>query len=481
MNIACSICLESFTLTCNIYTTPCGHVYHYECILKWLESGNSHCSQCRKSCVTNQIFKLYFSENDLALQENTISGFSAQLITQLKSDNRKLQQEVNRIKARESKAEKKCVELKNENLNLSIMYHQSRSQCGGLERVLKEQREDLNDKHENIEKLQQEVNKSKARELEAEKKCVELQNEKSNLSIMYHQSRSKCGEMERVLKKQREDLNDKNEKIEKFENTINNLKLGDKNHLGIPIDLCRKSLHGQFSRNHLQGQLHEAVVKSNFEDCKVILTQINERVGDTNTGDTALHDAALFGVPKTFKLILDFSDNKNPRNIIGKTPLHLAAEWGHAEICQIILPLVNEKNPGDHWGSTPLHYAAKWGHLKICEMILAEVSNKNPINNLDETVFSVAKKAGNDAICQLIKTALMENEFQTPVLAPKMLRISTEGAHNPEELGKYNYYRQAKGRERDPGLTSSPNPRTNNEQFRTKSVKKKCKKVGMPA
>ena len=92
-----------------------GHVFHYECILKWLESGNSHCSQCRKNCATNQIFKLFFSENDLALQENTISGFSAQLITQLKSDNRKLHQEVIKSKAQELEAEKNVLRLKMRN------------------------------------------------------------------------------------------------------------------------------------------------------------------------------------------------------------------------------------------------------------------------------------------------------------------------------------------------------------------------------
>ena len=360
MNIACSICLESFSLTCNIYTTPCGHVFHYECILKWLESGNPHCSQCRKNCVTNQISKLFFSETDLALQENSISGFSAQLITQLKTDNLKLQQEVHRLKARE---------------------------------------------------------------LEEDKKCVELNNEKSNLSIMYHQSRSQCGGMERVLKKQREDLNDKDQKIKKFENAIDNLKFGDNNNLGIPTKFFRKSLLEQFSRNHLQDQLHDAVVKSNVEDCKVILTQLDEKIGDTYTEDTALHNAALFGVPKTFKLILDLAENKNPRNIIGKTPLHLAAEWGHAEICQMILPLVDEKNPEDHWKSTPLHYAAKWGHLKICEMILAEVSNKNPINNLDETVLSVAIQAGNDAICRLIESALMENQIRNKSVKTKRKKV----------------------------------------------------------
>ena len=84
MNIACSICLESYTLTCNIYTTPCGHVFHYECIQKWLESGNRHCSQCRKSCMTNQIFKLFFSENDMALQENNTSALAS---AQVRIDN----------------------------------------------------------------------------------------------------------------------------------------------------------------------------------------------------------------------------------------------------------------------------------------------------------------------------------------------------------------------------------------------------------
>ena len=86
---------------------------------------------------------------------------------------------------------------------------------------------------------------------------------------MYHQSRSQCDGMERVLKEQREDLNDKNEKIDKFETAIDKLKFGDNKHLGIPMEVYRKSLQEQFSRNLLQGQLHEAVIKSNFEDFKV--------------------------------------------------------------------------------------------------------------------------------------------------------------------------------------------------------------------
>ena len=67
MNAACSLCLELFTSRCDISTTPCGHVFHTECISKWLENRQKNCVQCRKSCSKDQIIKLYFSEAD---QEN---------------------------------------------------------------------------------------------------------------------------------------------------------------------------------------------------------------------------------------------------------------------------------------------------------------------------------------------------------------------------------------------------------------------------
>ena len=104
MNVACSICLESFTLTSDIYTTLCGHVFHYKCIQKWLESGNQHCSTCRQDCSIVEIVKLYFSENESALENNN-------LCTQLESENLKLQQEVNALKDRDLAANQKCIQL----------------------------------------------------------------------------------------------------------------------------------------------------------------------------------------------------------------------------------------------------------------------------------------------------------------------------------------------------------------------------------
>ena len=88
MNAVCSSCLELFTSRCDISVTPCGHVFHTDCITKWLENQQENCSQCREECRTNQIKKLYFSEGDT---ENN-------LVSELLEENLKLQSEANAAK-----------------------------------------------------------------------------------------------------------------------------------------------------------------------------------------------------------------------------------------------------------------------------------------------------------------------------------------------------------------------------------------------
>ena len=69
METACSTCLGSFTSISDLSTIPCGHVFHTDCIKKWLEKGSKSCSQCRKEFQRSQIIKLYFSESQ---SENTL-------------------------------------------------------------------------------------------------------------------------------------------------------------------------------------------------------------------------------------------------------------------------------------------------------------------------------------------------------------------------------------------------------------------------
>ena len=60
MNCSCPTCLETFTQNCLIYSTPCGHLYHLNCIERWLKN-NISCPQCRKRCNRSDLRRIYLS------------------------------------------------------------------------------------------------------------------------------------------------------------------------------------------------------------------------------------------------------------------------------------------------------------------------------------------------------------------------------------------------------------------------------------
>ena len=71
MNLACgSTCMEPMTLNCDISATQCGHVFHTNCITKWIETGKKTCPQCRKNCTMSNIIKLYVSADEDVKEED---------------------------------------------------------------------------------------------------------------------------------------------------------------------------------------------------------------------------------------------------------------------------------------------------------------------------------------------------------------------------------------------------------------------------
>ena len=56
MNIQCSICLELITENCEGQSTPCGFLFHKNCLGRSIQAKNS-CPQCRKSCTgSHQVY-----------------------------------------------------------------------------------------------------------------------------------------------------------------------------------------------------------------------------------------------------------------------------------------------------------------------------------------------------------------------------------------------------------------------------------------
>ena len=114
MNVACSTCLDSLTLESGISATPCGHVFHTDCITKWIESGQNNCSHCRADCQKKNIVKLFFSQNELGLQQNEI-------IDDISEENQKLLKLANDAKSRELEACRKVEKILKEKFELKAL------------------------------------------------------------------------------------------------------------------------------------------------------------------------------------------------------------------------------------------------------------------------------------------------------------------------------------------------------------------------
>lgn len=60
MNISCIICSDILSQTSEIYTTNCGHLFHYACLIQWIERSCT-CPQCRCKVTEKTIHRIYFN------------------------------------------------------------------------------------------------------------------------------------------------------------------------------------------------------------------------------------------------------------------------------------------------------------------------------------------------------------------------------------------------------------------------------------
>uniref|UniRef100_T1GW77 RING-type domain-containing protein n=1 Tax=Megaselia scalaris TaxID=36166 RepID=T1GW77_MEGSC len=103
MNLNCPICAELFLPSDDVYCTTCGHMFHHQCLLQWLERSKT-CPQCRNKCSQKSIIKVYFNQANLDTSRIDVGSLQEQL------DNANLKIKMKDMES--SKAEKEISSLK---------------------------------------------------------------------------------------------------------------------------------------------------------------------------------------------------------------------------------------------------------------------------------------------------------------------------------------------------------------------------------
>lgn len=81
MRPLCVICTEVFVINSQITACNCGHIFHEECIFRWLKSSQKNCPQCRAKVTESTVIKrLFLTESESS------SNFSTQAIQNLCND-----------------------------------------------------------------------------------------------------------------------------------------------------------------------------------------------------------------------------------------------------------------------------------------------------------------------------------------------------------------------------------------------------------
>ncbi|XP_019771031.2 E3 ubiquitin-protein ligase TRAIP [Dendroctonus ponderosae] len=80
MHITCVICSDLFAPSADIYSTQCGHIFHFTCLLQWMENSKT-CPQCRNKVSSKNLIRLFVNvatsqglEADVTLLQHKLDG-----------------------------------------------------------------------------------------------------------------------------------------------------------------------------------------------------------------------------------------------------------------------------------------------------------------------------------------------------------------------------------------------------------------------
>ncbi|KAF7633853.1 RING-type domain-containing protein [Meloidogyne graminicola] len=127
----CIICTLSFELD-DISTLRCGHTYHYECILTWINTSKS-CPKCRTKNLVKDITRLYVDEPD---KDKTLNQSSDQNLTS----------NVAELKLKIKKLESQNADLLDSNLAIEMSYEEVNKKNTEMKKIISDLKEESTNK-----------------------------------------------------------------------------------------------------------------------------------------------------------------------------------------------------------------------------------------------------------------------------------------------------------------------------------------------
>ncbi|XP_068143669.1 E3 ubiquitin-protein ligase TRAIP [Drosophila tropicalis] len=110
LNLNCVICAELFSQSDDVYVTTCGHMFHHQCLMQWLQRSQT-CPQCRNKCTTRNVTRVYFNLANLDVSRIDVGTLQEQLdnanlaLKIKEKDTKKLDQQIKDLKD----TQKKCM------------------------------------------------------------------------------------------------------------------------------------------------------------------------------------------------------------------------------------------------------------------------------------------------------------------------------------------------------------------------------------
>jgi ankyrin len=138
--------------------------------------------------------------------------------------------------------------------------------------------------------------------------------------------------------------------------------------------------------------LHSAIRNRHEDIFRVLVDRGLDISIRDEAGNTPLHIAAEFNVPRVVDILLESggceADIENEAN---STPLHLASKEGHSRIVQTLLEFCADKDTRDAENLTPIWLASYYGHVKVVEDLVAlPLPDVKSINHLGWTALHAA-------------------------------------------------------------------------------------------